>query len=265
MDEASITAFYDQQPNRFYSRLYFRACNTVYDAEARRLLDGRRYARLLELGCGTGRQTLMLAPHADELWALDLSEKSLRHAADRCAAAGFHNIRFLQQNITQLPLPDASVDGILSYGDVLSHVFDAYEQVVAEAARVLRPGGFFTFEIDGKWELDMLLHGPEEVAEARAARGRGHLRRWEGLPCKTFTHGEVLELLARAGLRLVRCCGINIFHCALPPAILMGYPEEVGALWRTLSRSLCALDRLLSRIPPFYRIASTRLITAEKP
>ena len=264
MDERTIAEFYDVVGNTYDQSLYFLACESPYRAEIRRLSAGRRFERLVDLGCGTGKQTALLAPLADELVAVDISASSLEKAKARCAQAGIRNVRFLQESIVALPLESGSVDGIFSYGDVISHVHDAYRQVFRESARILRTGGFLACEVDGKWELDMLLHDPAERARARAARGTGHLRVWRDIPCKTFTDRELRGDLAAAGLHTVGMRGVNILHCLLPGAVLMGLPREVGGVWLGVSRALRALDEIVARLPWFYRLASTRLLVAVK-
>jgi ubiquinone/menaquinone biosynthesis C-methylase UbiE len=264
MDERRVATFYDVVGNTYDQSLYFLACEAPYRAEIARLSAGRRFGRLVDLGCGTGKQTVMLAPLADEIVAVDISPTSLAQAQARCAHGGFANVRFLEESIVALSLGAQSVDGIVSYGDVISHVHDAYRQVFGECARILRRGGFLAFEIDGKWELDMLLHDAEERARARAARGVGHLRVWRDIPCKTFTDRELRADLAAAGLRVVSVRGVNIFHCLLPASVLMGLPPEVGAGWRVVSSVLQGLDATVARLPWFYRLASTRLVVAVK-
>ncbi len=262
MDERKVAAFYDVVGNTYDQSLYFLACEAPYRSEIRRLSAGRRFRRLVDLGCGTGKQTVMLAPLADEVVAVDISPSSLQQAEARCAGANVRNVRFLHESIVALSLESGSVDGIFSYGDVISHVHDAYRQVFRESARVLRPGGFLACEVDGKWELDMLLHDPQERARARAARGVGHLRVWRDIPCKTFTDRELRGDLAAAGLRPVSMRGVNILHCLLPPSVLMGLPHSVGAGWRAISTALRGLDAAVARLPWFYRLASTRLVVA---
>ena len=163
-----------------------------------------------------------------------------------------------------VPLEAGSVEAIFSYGDVISHVHDAYQAVFHEAARLLSPGGFLACELDGKWELDMLLHNPEERRRAQAAKGVGHLRIWHDIPCKTFTVPELRRVIQTAGLRLVSIRGVNILHCLLPEPVLMGLPQDVGAGWRAASATLQAVDRAVGRIPWCYRLASTRLVVAGK-
>lgn len=264
MDEERVAAFYDEIGSSYDRSLYFVACDPLYQAEIARLTRGRRFRRILDLGCGTGKQTVLLATHADEVWAVDLSAESLRQAEARCARAGIRNVRFLQQSIVTHPAEDGSVDAIFSYGDVISHVHDAYRQVFAESARVLAPGGVMAFEVDGKWELDMLLHNPEERARARAAHGVGHLRVWRDIPCKTFTQPELRAILGEVGLHVIRVRGANIFHCLLPESILFGLPTEVGAGWRFASVLLQQVDKTLGTLSGFYRLASTRLVAAVK-
>jgi ubiquinone/menaquinone biosynthesis C-methylase UbiE len=264
MDEQRVAEFYDVVGSSYDRSLYFLACDPLYEEEIARLTLGRRFRRILDLGCGTGKQTALLAHHAEEVWAIDLSAASLRQAEARCARAGIRNVRFIQQSIVKLPAEDGSVDAIFSYGDVISHVHDAYCHVFAEGARVLAPGGVMAFEVDGKWELDMLLHHPAERARARAARGVGHLRVWRDIPCKTFTGPELTAILRGVGLRPIRIRGVNILHCLLPEGILFGLPQEVGAGWRFASSLLRRVDAVLGRLPGLSGLASTRLVTAVK-
>lgn len=264
MDEQRVADFYDEIGSSYDRSLYFLACDPLYEAEIDRLCTGRRFRRVLDLGCGTGKQTVLLAPRAEEVWAIDLSAESLREAEARCARARFRNVKFLQQSIVALPVENGSVDAIFSYGDVISHVHDGYRQVFVESARVLARGGVMAFEVDGKWELDMLMHNPVERARARAARGVGHLRIWRDIPCKTFTGPELAGILRGVDLRVVRTRGVNIFHCLLPEAILFGLPRAVGAGWRLVSAMLQRVDAVVGTLPGFHRLASTRLVVAVK-
>lgn len=265
MDEQRVAEFYDAVGSSYDRSLYFLAYDPLYEAEIARLTRGRRFRRILDLGCGTGKQTILLAPHAEEVWAIDLSAESLRQAEARCARIGVRNVRFIQQSIVTLPAEDGSVDAIFSYGDVISHVHKEYERVFKESGRVLAPGGFMAFEVDGKWELDMLLHHPVERAKAWASRGVGHLRVWRDIPCKTFTGPELTAILREVGLRPISTRGVNILHCLLPEGILFALPQEVGTGWRFASSLLQQVDAVLGRLPGVSRLASTRLVVAVKP
>ncbi len=97
-------------------------------------LDGRD---IVEIGCGTGRNTEWLATRTASIIALDFSEEMLRRARSRVSDS---RVRFLQHDVrTTWPLADNSADIIIAML-ILEHV-EHLETVFAEAARVLRPRG----------------------------------------------------------------------------------------------------------------------------
>ena len=92
---------------------------------------------VLELGCGTGKNTAWLAERARSVVALDFSEGMLARARERVGAA---HVRFVRHDVrAPWPVPDASADVVVG-NLVLEHVADL-APVYAEAARVLRPRG----------------------------------------------------------------------------------------------------------------------------
>jgi malonyl-CoA O-methyltransferase len=101
-------------------------------------LDGRD---VVELGCGTGKNTVWLAERARTVLALDFSDGMLARARERLAAqAGAASVRFVRHDVREpWPATLASVDVVVG-NLVLEHV-EALAPVYAEAARVLRPGG----------------------------------------------------------------------------------------------------------------------------
>lgn len=93
---------------------------------------------MLELGCGTGLNSLWLAEQAEHLTAVDFSEGMLNRARKM---AGSNNIEWLNADITKpWDLPDELFDGIV-INLVLEHIED-FEFVFLEANRVLRDGGW---------------------------------------------------------------------------------------------------------------------------
>lgn len=94
---------------------------------------------VLELGCGTGKNTAWLAERARTVIALDFSAGMLARARTRLGPAASH-VRFVQHDAREpWPVPDASVDVVVG-NLVLEHVEDL-APVYGEAARVLRPAG----------------------------------------------------------------------------------------------------------------------------
>jgi len=93
---------------------------------------------VVEIGCGTGRNTIWLAEHAASVLALDFSEGMLSHARRRLD--GKPQVRFTQHDVRMpWPLADKSADVAVAIL-VLEHV-EHLEQVFKEAYRILRAGG----------------------------------------------------------------------------------------------------------------------------
>ncbi|MDQ2767727.1 MAG: class I SAM-dependent methyltransferase [Gemmatimonadota bacterium] len=123
------------------------------DANATRDLDGEVLRRaslrlrgrdVLEIGCGTGKNTAWLAAEASSVIAMDFSEGMLARARTRVTAA---NVRFVTHDVrTTWPVADGSVD-VVACNLVLEHV-RALSPIFAEVFRALRAGGqFFLSEL----------------------------------------------------------------------------------------------------------------------
>jgi malonyl-CoA O-methyltransferase len=117
--------------------------NTTRDLDAevvRRAPLAVEGADVLELGCGTGKNTAWLAGRARTLLALDFSAGMLARARQRLADAGMRHVALVRHDVRDpWPLRDGAVDVVVG-NLVLEHV-DDLAPVYAEAARVLRPGG----------------------------------------------------------------------------------------------------------------------------
>jgi SAM-dependent methyltransferase len=106
-------------------------------AEAARLAPGRS---AIELGCGTAVFLARLARTGAAILGLDLSAELLSRARERLSGAT--NVRLALGNAEQLPCADARMDAV--YGSSVLHHLDL-DAALAEAARVLRPGGRAAF------------------------------------------------------------------------------------------------------------------------
>jgi ubiquinone/menaquinone biosynthesis C-methylase UbiE len=96
-------------------------------------------ARVLDLACGPGIVSAALAPQVGALVAFDLTAEMLDAARRRCAAAGLANVSFERGSATALPFVDAAFDVVVTR--LAIHHFERPARVLAEAARVLKPGG----------------------------------------------------------------------------------------------------------------------------
>ncbi|XP_053296607.1 uncharacterized protein LOC128456450 [Pleuronectes platessa] len=96
---------------------------------------GQPHVLAVDLGCGTGQTTRLLAPHFKEVVGIDISECQLEEAR---AVPGFSNIEYRKGRAEELPFSDGSVD--LLTASAAAHWFD-HSRFLAEANRVLKPRG----------------------------------------------------------------------------------------------------------------------------
>jgi 2-polyprenyl-3-methyl-5-hydroxy-6-metoxy-1,4-benzoquinol methylase len=142
---------------------------TVYAELFEDFLGSLPRGRLLDVGAGTGIYFDALAPYALEIEALDLSEDMVATADRYCRANGLTRIHPRVGSADSLPFADGAFDAVISL-DTLHHVPDL-ERTLAEAARVLKPGGhFFVFEPNICNPLMFLGHALPR--EERGAMGR---------------------------------------------------------------------------------------------
>ena len=99
---------------------------------------------MLEAGCGTGAQTVILASHSPEaeFTSIDVSEHSLAEAAQQVQFAGCPNVRFVRADIFQLPFQPSGFDHVFVCF-VLEHLSDPAGALQALMS-VLKPGGSLT-------------------------------------------------------------------------------------------------------------------------
>jgi len=134
--------------------------------------------RLLDLGTGTGWLLTRAAPLISSGLGIDASRTMLALARSRLADAGFGHCSVRLADMYRLPLPDRSFDAV-SLCMLLHHAEDP-AAVLAEAARVLRPGGALLIA-----ELDH-YDDPAQIAPLT--------HRWPG-----FAEGELLDMIKAAG------------------------------------------------------------------
>jgi len=107
---------------------------------------------ILDVGCGAGLLTNELSLKNHRVTGIDLSEQSLKIANKKDVT---QKVRYLPANAYNLPFSDKSFD-IVCAMDILEHVEEP-EKLIAEASRVLRPGGLFFFHTFNRNFLSYLL------------------------------------------------------------------------------------------------------------
>jgi arsenite methyltransferase len=143
---------------------------------------------VLDLGSGAGADVLISARRVGPTGraiGLDMTDEMLALARRNAADAGVSNVEFLEGYLEAIPLPDASVDVVIS-NCVINLAADK-PQVLREAARVLRPGG--------RLAVSDVIADPEMDAATRA-----DMEAWTGCIAGALTRGELERALAGAGL-----------------------------------------------------------------
>ena len=142
---------------------------------------------VLDLGSGGGIDVLLSAKRVGptgKVYGLDMTDEMLALANENKTRAGAGNVEFLKGEIERIPLPDASVDVIIS--NCVINLSGDKKKVLAEAFRVLKPGGRFAVS-------DVVVRG--EVP----ARVRTSMELWIGCVAGALEEQEFLGLLSSAG------------------------------------------------------------------
>ena len=177
---------------------------------------------VLDLGCGGGIDSILAAHDTGptgRVVAVDFLPEMLERTRVAAAEAGLSNVEPTEGELEALPLPDDSVDVIISNGVVNLSARKA--RSMAEAARVLRPGGRLCVS-DLTVEQEDL---PSEILTQSAA--------WAGCVAGALAEEDFLRKLHRAGFRDARVLErepLSIDDCALYPL----FPPEVIELMRRL-------------------------------
>ncbi len=137
------------------------------------LISTRKVQRLLDIGTGTGRVLELLASTVSELTGIDSSSEMLQVARASLARKGIRNCVLRRCNMYQVPLPGRSFDAVTIH-QVL-HFAEFPGQVIAEAGRLLAPGGRL-------FVVDFEEHHLDQLREEHAHRWLGFnpatLRNW---------------------------------------------------------------------------------------
>ncbi len=143
---------------------------------------------VLDLGSGAGADVLISARRvgpSGRAIGLDMTEEMLELARSNAAQAGVSNVEFHQGYIEEIPLPDASVDVVIS--NCVLNLSGDKPRVLREAARVLRPGGRFAIS-------DVVAD--EDMDDAT----RADMQQWTGCIAGALTAREFTQALSDAGL-----------------------------------------------------------------
>jgi ubiquinone/menaquinone biosynthesis C-methylase UbiE len=151
--------------------------------------DLREGETVLDLGSGGGADVLISARRVGPTGraiGLDMTDEMLELARANAANAGVENVEFVKGYIERLPLPDESVDVVIS--NCVINLSGDKPKAIAEAARVLRPGG--------RLAVSDVIADPEMDAATRA-----DVAAWTGCIAGALTEPEFRAALEAAGFQ----------------------------------------------------------------
>ncbi|MDQ3587868.1 MAG: arsenite methyltransferase [Actinomycetota bacterium] len=180
--------------------------------------DLREGETVLDLGSGAGADVLISARRvgpAGKAIGIDMTDEMLELARANALAAGVENVELVKGYIEQIPLADHSVDVVIS-NCVINLAADK-ANVVAEAARVLRPGGRFA--------VSDVIADPEMDEATRA-----DMAAWTGCIAGALTEAEFREALAAAGFEDIEVRPTHRVHEHASSAIIRARKPSADAL-----------------------------------
>ena len=178
---------------------------------------------VLDLGSGGGIDVLISAKRvgpAGKVYGLDMTDEMLALARENQRKAGVTNVEFLKGEIEHIPLPDASVDVIIS--NCVINLSADKDAVLAEAFRVLRPGGRLAVS-------DVVCKGeiPAEV--------RKNMELWVGCIAGALQDSQYRQLLTDAGFVDVDIEPTRIYAFEDARTILAGAGLDADVLARQVT------------------------------
>ncbi len=173
---------------------------------------------VLDLGSGGGIDVLLSARRVGptgKAYGLDMTDEMLALANENKRKAGVDNVEFLKGEIEHIPLPDNSVDVIIS--NCVINLSADKDAVLREAFRVLKPGGRFAVS-------DVVTRG-EMLPEIRKS-----VLLWVGCIAGALEENEYLRKLASAGFSDAEVEPTRIYHVEDAREFLFGQGFDVDTL-----------------------------------
>jgi arsenite methyltransferase len=173
---------------------------------------------VLDLGSGGGIDVLLSAKRVGptgKAYGLDMTDEMLALARENQRKAGVENVEFLKGEIENIPLPDNSVDVVIS--NCVINLSADKDRVLRETFRVLKPGGRFAVS-------DVVTRGqiPADVRE--------NILLWVGCIAGALEEYEYVDKLAKAGFDGIDVEPTRVYNIEDARAFLAGQGVDVDAI-----------------------------------
>jgi len=239
----------------------------------------------LDVGCGTGTQSLRLASLGYRVLGVDIADRLLVRARRKLAEADYADADFMIADAQSLPLDDNVAHCVNCCGPTLSFIPD-WRDTLTEVSRCLKPGGKLLLEVEGKWNLDLFW----EIANALGFNFLGYdeslltalshlLPPWRlghtidysfksssdasvSMPLRLFTAVELGEELQSRGLAEEKRWGLHVTTNLIPSTIL--HKANPSRPLTIIFRALARLEKKVNGRWPPNALGCSLLVLARK-
>jgi len=173
---------------------------------------------VLDLGSGGGIDVLLSARRVGptgKAYGLDMTNEMLALGEENKRKSDLTNVEFLKGEIENIPLPDQSVDVIIS--NCVINLSSDKDLVLKEAFRVLKPGGRFAVS-----DVVVRGHVPAEIKKS--------MELWAGCVAGALSEEDYLDKLAKAGFDNIDIEATRVYNIDDARGFLAGQGVEVDAL-----------------------------------
>jgi arsenite methyltransferase len=209
---------------------------------------------VLDLGSGGGIDVLLSAKRVGatgKAYGLDMTDEMLALALENKAKAGATNVEFLRGHIESIPLPSNSIDVIIS--NCVVNLSGDKRAVLAEAFRVLKPGGRFAVS-------DVIVRGglPDAV--------KASMPLWTGCVAGALEESEFIDLLTEAGFEHASIEATRVYTREDAAALLAGTGLDEGLADQVAGRIMSGFVRATKpAVPRSAAPREARMDLAQKP
>ncbi len=151
--DKEILMYYDSLALEYDRRYRNPELNYMHSVEDEFLLKELTSGVVLDIGCGTGRQSILLAKNGFKTIGIDISKEMIEIARAKAAEEKIANVDFVIATTESLPLKTGCADSAISIFGALNHI-PGYMRAFEEIARTLKPGGACIFTVVNRWNLN---------------------------------------------------------------------------------------------------------------
>jgi len=266
-----INRYYDVYAPVYDYRLSNPEIEYVRNVEREIILSTVPKGIVLDIGCGTGAQTLLLASLGCRVFALDISMNMLLETLRKARALNLvNNIELIQASADYLPFKNASFDRVYSLFGTLNHV-PAYISCFTQIHDILKAGGKLLISIQNLykyqliWWINFILYGRKSIGYRKSLhqrtcffpvirdkRGRRH-RTWTRL----FSYSEIKKILQDVGFRDVKIGSLLIF-------VRPRFKHSPERNLQGIKKLFALAEDIVRWIPPFNRLGVYLIVLANR-